>query len=133
MADEKKIIIDEDWKSQVQAEKEAASKSKPAESPGAAPSSQAPGDMPMPPASFELLLTMLATEAMVALGQIANPVTGKVDVHRGQAQYLIDLIDVLRDKTKGNLTPGEEQLIETLLHQLHMVFVETAGQGADQS
>jgi hypothetical protein len=87
----------------------------------------------MPPASFELLLTMLATEAMVALGQVANPVTGKVDVHRGQAQYLIDLIDVLRDKTKGNLTPGEEQLIETLLHQLHMVFVETAGQGAAQS
>jgi hypothetical protein len=131
MADEKKIIIDEDWKSQVQAEKDAAAKSKPAaESSGAAsdaPPSGVMGDAPMPPASLELLLTMLATEALVALGQMPHPATGQVQVHPNQAKYLIDTIDVLKEKTKGNLTPGEQQLIETLLHQLRIVYVDVAG------
>ncbi len=129
MADEKKIIIDEDWKAQVQAEKEAAAMSKPADPPEKAPPQ--PGDaadVPMPPASLELLLTMLATEALVALGQVPHPATGQVHVQRNQAKYLIDSIDMLREKTKGNLTPGEQQLIETLLHQLRMAFVETANQ-----
>jgi hypothetical protein len=40
------------------------------------------------------------------------------------------MIGVIKEKTKGNLLPGEEQLIETLLHQLRMVFVDTAGAAA---
>ena len=131
MPDEKKIIIDEDWKSQVQAEKEEAAKAKPAASTGsAAAAPEDVGDVPMPPASLELLLTMLATEALVALGQVPHPLTGKPHVQRNQAKYLIDLLDVLRSKTQGNLTPGEQQLIESLLHQLRLAFVETANQPA---
>jgi hypothetical protein len=127
MPDEKKIIVDEDWKAQVQAEKEQAAKSEGARpSKAAAPDQVESGDVPMPPASLELLLTMLATEALVALGQVPHPATGQVQLQRNQAQYLIDIIDMLRGKTKGNLTPSEEQLIETLLHQLRLVFVETA-------
>jgi hypothetical protein len=131
MADEKKIIIDEDWKSQVQAEKEAAAKARPADEPsgvaeGAPPQGDA-GDSPMPAASLELLLTMLATEALVALGQMPHPATGQVQVHPSQAKYLIDTIEVLKAKTEGNLTPGEQQLMEMLLHQLRMVYVDTAG------
>jgi hypothetical protein len=135
--DEKKIIIDEDWKAQVQAEKEAAAEE--SGKPQAATGGVAAGettqqgqaaDVPMPPASLELLLTMLATEALVALGQLPHPATGQVQVHRHQAQYLIDMIGVIKEKTKGNLLPGEEQLIETLLHQLRMVFVDTAGAAA---
>jgi hypothetical protein len=134
MADEKKIIIDEDWKAQVQAEKEAAAKeatqAHPAEASGAAagPARQEPmGDVPMPPASLELLLTMLATEALVALGQMPHPASGQVQVQPNQAKYLIDTIEVIKDKTKGNLTAGEQQLMETLLHQLRIVYVDTAG------
>jgi hypothetical protein len=130
MPDEKKIIIDEDWKSQVQAEKEQAAKSKPSEAPGEAAGQAGGGDVPMPPASLELLLTTLATEALVALGQVPHPATGEAHVHRNQAQYLIDTIDVLRAKTKGNLTPGEQELIDSLLHQLRMVFVATADRPA---
>jgi hypothetical protein len=81
----------------------------------------------MPAASLEILFTMLATEAMVALGQVPHPVTGQVQADRGQAQYLIDLLDVLREKTKGNLTPREQQVLESLLHELRMAFVQTAG------
>lgn len=134
MPDEKKIIIDEDWKSQVQAEKAEAAKSGPATRPeSAAAGPEIAGDMPMPPASFELLLTMLATEALVALGQVPHPATGQMHVQRNQAKYLIDMLDVLREKTMRNLNPGEAQLIDSLLHQLRMVFVETANHSADAS
>jgi hypothetical protein len=120
MADEKKIIIDEDWKSQVAAEK--AQQEKPAEPPAAGPQSLPP-DFEMPPASWELLLTTLATEAMIGLGLIPHPATGQPVQHRNQAKYLIDVIEMLRDKSKGNLTPGEAQLTESMLHQLRMAYV----------
>ena len=134
MADEKKIIVDEDWKSQVQAEREAAAKQKAATGQEAA--SQDPfgaGDMPMPPASLELLLTTLATEALVALGQVPHPATQQLHANRNQAKYLIDTIDMLRQKTQGNLTPAEQNMIENLLHQLRMAFLETANQPAANS
>jgi hypothetical protein len=118
--DKPKIIIDEDWKSQVQAEKQTA------EQPAAATPAESADDPLMPPASFELLLSSLATEAMMALGQLPNPYTGKPEVRRNQAKYLIDMIDVLKEKTKGNLKPGDELAIEDLLHQLRMAFVATA-------
>lgn len=128
MADEKKIIIDEDWKSQVQAEKEAAAHPKSASAP--AESSSEVADPPMPPASLELLLTTLATEVLVALGQVPHPATGKVQVQRNQAKFLIDTIDVLREKTKGNLSNSEQQVLESLLHQMRLVFIQTAEQPA---
>jgi hypothetical protein len=128
MAEEKKLIIDEDWKSQVQAEKELsqnASASEPATG-AAQPSSAVSEELPLPPASFELLLTMLATEALVAMGHVPHPVTGEPQVARGQAKYLIDLIEVLRGKTAGNLSKDEQQLLESILHQLRLAFVESA-------
>ncbi len=122
MPDEKKLIIDEDWKSQVQAEK-ARAMGEVASTPGN-PTHDI-DDFPMPPATLELLLTTLATEALMSLGQIPHPATGQLTTHRNQAKYLIDTIDVLRQKTKGNLTPDEQLTIDSLLHQLRMVFVET--------
>jgi Domain of unknown function (DUF1844) len=127
MADDKKIIIDEDWKSQVEAEREQAAKAKsaPAVAPTMEDSTEAT-DPPMPPASFEMLLTTLATEALMALGQVPHPVTGKVEVRRNQAKFLIDTVDVLRQKTAGNLSNSEQQVIDSLLHQMRLVFVQTA-------
>lgn len=128
MPDEKKIIIDEDWKAQVQAEREAAV-SEPASAGGTKPSGAAPSiahDLQMPPASFEMLVTTLATEALVALGQMPHPMTGKAELQHDHAQYLIDTLDVLRQKTRGNLTPEEQELIESVLHQLRMVFIAVA-------
>jgi hypothetical protein len=127
MADEKKIIIDEDWKAQVQAEKEAAAKSQRSEAPKDA-GPQEFGDVPMPPASLEFLLTTLATEALVALGEVAHPAAGTVQYLPNQAKYLIDTIDVLKQKTSGNLTPTEQQTIDSLLHQLRMIFVSKLNQ-----
>lgn len=124
--EEKKIIIDEDWKSQVEAEKAATEQ---AESEPAASESSEPGggafddDPQMPPASFEMLLTTLATEAMLAMGQMPHPVTGEATVRKNQAQYLIDTIAMLKEKTKDNLQPAESGALDTLLHQLRMAFI----------
>jgi Domain of unknown function (DUF1844) len=127
MSDEKKIIIDEDWKAQVESEKRAAEQTA-AEPMPSADAAGPPGeaaDMQFPPATFDLLLTTLATEALMSLGQLPHPVTGKAQVQRNHAKYLIDTIDVLREKTKGNLTPEEQEGLESLLHQLRMTFVAT--------
>lgn len=134
--DKPKIIIDEDWKTQVQAEKEAAQEPGDAESPsqpgaealGIDPAADALSEDPeMPPASFDMLLTGLATEAMMCLGQIPHPITGETKVLHNQAKYLIDTIEMLHEKTQGNLAPGEAQAVETLLHQLRMAFVQATG------
>jgi hypothetical protein len=127
MADEKKLIIDEDWKSQVEAEREAAKQ--PVSSKPAAPAATNGGeptdadDFPMPPASLEMLISTLVTEAMIALGQIPHPATGKAELRPNQAKYLIDTIAVLSEKTKGNVSADEEQAFTNLLHQLRMAFV----------
>lgn len=115
MAEEKKIIIDEDWKSQVEAEKEAFAKE--------AVDEPAAGGQAMPPASFEMLVTTFATEAMVALGQLPNPFTNEHGLSFDHAKYTIDMLQVLQDKTKGNLSTEEAALLENLLHQLRMAYV----------
>lgn len=122
MSEEKKIIIDEGWKTKVQAERELESQPKPEPSVASEQSASA-DDVPMPPASFEMLLTTLATEAMMALGQIPHPATGQAEYHPQQAKYLIDTIEIIQEKTKGNLTPVESDATENLLHQLRMAFV----------
>jgi len=115
---EKKILIDDDWKSQVAAEKEALKQEATTEPPAGEP------PMQMPPASFEMLVTTLATEAMVALGQFPNPATQEVSLSPDHASYAIDMLGMLEEKTKGNLTPAEEQMMTELLHQLRMMFVQ---------
>ena len=114
----KKIIIDEDWKSQVEAEREE-------QQPGQQPDSgsAAKDGRTMPPASFEMLLTTFATEAMISLGLIPHPLSGKQEVARDQAKYFIDTLEMLKQKTAGNLTPDEDKALEGLVHQLRMAYV----------
>jgi uncharacterized protein DUF1844 len=125
MPEEKKLIIDEDWKSQVEAEKQAAKQpARPQASTGAADTPLSDSDdFEMPPASLEMLVSTLVTEAMIALGQIPHPATGQTEMRPNQAKYLIDTIAVLSEKTKGNTSAEEEQAFTNLLHQLRMAFV----------
>ena len=118
MSEEKKIIIDEDWKSQVEAEKEALAKEH-----KEPPSESAQGRPQLPPASIEMLITSLATEAMICLGQMPQFGSDKLEVNLDQARYAIDMLEVLSEKTKGNLSAEEEKALTDLLHQLRMAFV----------
>jgi hypothetical protein len=121
---EKKIIVDEDWKSQVEAEREAARRKQ--ETPKADESPKAPAG-PMPPPSLQLLATSLGLQAMIALGAMANPATGKVEVSLEHAKHTIDTIDMLMQKTAGNRTPEETEVLEGLLHELRMGYVASLG------
>ncbi len=126
--EEPKIIVDEDWKSQVEREKEelkrqAAQQSGGGEDQGAGTEDQS--SQPFPPASFEILLSTLATQAMAALGLLPDPVTGKPSPNRQLAKHLIDTLGVLEEKTKGNLTEDEATHIEEALHQLRIIFVSS--------
>jgi hypothetical protein len=128
---EPKIVVDEDWKSRVQAEKEAvgqqAAASEPADSaktPEAAPEAKATA-APLPAASFELLISMLATQALTAMGRLPDPVQGHPVVRPDLAQHYVDMLGMIEQKTKGNLTTDEAGLVEAVLHQLRMTFVTT--------
>jgi hypothetical protein len=123
MSGEKKIIIDEDWKSQVAAEKEAALHKPVGEPTGAGEPGADDFDGEMPEASFELLISTFVTEAMVALGQFPHPGTGQIEADHTHAKFAIDMLEVIAEKTKGNLSLMEEQGMKDILHQLRMAFL----------
>ena len=133
---EKKIIIDEDWKERVQTEKEEL-KQKQAQdqdqeavqedASGATPVAEEP--LPLPPATLEVLVTSLATQAMMALGFMPHPVSGKTEKQLDSAKHFIDTLGMLEEKTQGNRTPEESTLIERLLHELRLGYVAAQQQG----
>jgi len=127
MAEEKKIIIDEDWKSRVQSEKEQAAE-QPSPDSAAPADAAAEADHTMPPADFQTIVSLLATQAMMSLGAMPNPITGEAALHPQQAKHFIDLLAVLEEKTKGNLSAAESQGLEKLVHELRMVFMSVQQQ-----
>ena len=94
---------------------------KPATSSSAEPAARP--NIPPPPATLEFLITTLATQAMMSLGQIGNPVSGKADVRLPEAKHFIDMLTVLEEKTAGNRTADESALLDGFLHELRMAFV----------
>jgi hypothetical protein len=145
--DKPKIIVDEDWKSQVESEREKLRAQETKEEHGQSattvgqPAAKTAGPQakdnaaedhaaeyneeafPLPPASFATLVSSLATQAIAALGQIPDPVERKPVVRLDIARHVIDTLDVIEQKTKGNLTADEAKMLSNLLHELRMVFV----------
>jgi len=124
-----KIIIDEDWKSQAQAEKEELERKKHGEK-SSEPASEAEPDVPLPPPSLEFLASSLGMQAMIAMGLLPDPVSGKPEVRMNQAKHFIDTIAVIEEKTEGNRTPEETTAISNLLHELRMGYLAVQGKQA---
>jgi hypothetical protein len=123
---EKKIIIDEDWKAQVRAEKERTESGDRADErshEAGEPKQRAT----LPSANIGFLFSTLATQALLSLGLAPNPLSGKTDVDVEQAKHFIDMLAVLEEKTKGNLTDEEKRTLDSLLFDLRMAFVEVSG------
>ena len=78
----------------------------------------------LPPPSFSLLVATFASQAMVAFGKAPDPIDGKREVRLELARHAIDMLDILEQKTKGNLTADEAAMLEGILHQLRMEFFE---------
>ncbi|MEN6404862.1 MAG: DUF1844 domain-containing protein [Thermoguttaceae bacterium] len=121
---EKKIIIDEDWKTRVEAEREA-EKQDPsvAEKPAGGPQQK----IPMPPPTLSFLVSTLYLQGAMALGALPNPVTKKADRQLDQAKHAIDLLAMLQQKTEGNRTQAESEELESALHELRMAYVGLEG------
>jgi len=121
---EKKIIVDEDWKQEAQKEKEILAAQEEAEK---KEEQQEQSRGPLPEGNLAALISMLATQALFALGllQIKGQEERKPDLEL--AKYNIDMLQVLEDKTKGNLTKEEEAVLANTLNELRMGYVKVAG------
>ena len=120
MSQEERKKVDEEWKKEVQREKERLAKE--------AESKRREKEPPLPQPNFALFLSGLATETLVHLGQVENPLTKKKEKHLDRAKYSIDLLSIIQEKTKGNLTDEEKTLLEQLLYDLRMRFVKASGE-----
>jgi len=81
-------------------------------------------EVPLPEINFSTFVISLSTQALMHLGEMANPLTGKVEPDTQVAKQMIDIIGMLREKTRGNLNAGEERLMEDVLFDLRMKYVE---------
>jgi len=100
--------VDQDWKEKAEKEKQKA---------------QAENRKYHEP-TFTVFLNSLILQAMIYLGKLENPVTGKPEVNLEQARFMIDTLGILKEKTKGNLAEGEGKLLEEALFSLRMLYVE---------
>ena len=125
-AEEPKLIIDTDWKSQAQAEKERLAQKSAAAKPAAAPAGGAGGEAAeeVHEVRFEDVVGLLATQALSYLGYFGDPQTGQAVVSLEYAKLHIDMLAILEAKTKGNLTEQEQKFLTKTLSQLRMEFVE---------
>jgi hypothetical protein len=83
---------------------------------------------PPPELTFAAFLWSLSEQALAALGEVPDPSSGQVSRDLIMAQQMIDIIAMLRDKTRGNLDPHEQALLKEILSSLQMKYVELARQ-----
>lgn len=126
-ANENRLIIDSDWKSEAQAERERLDEQTAAQSPKSA---GAPGEMPEP--DFRGLVGMIASQALMYMGAVADPQSGRAIFDPVYARHMIDLLGVLDEKTKNNLSDEESKELTEILRELRSRFVELAHLVAEQ-
>jgi hypothetical protein len=83
----------------------------------------APGHSPI---AFNTFIIGLASTTLIHLGEAANPDTGRTERNLELARESLELLSMLREKTRGNLTEEEEKLFATLLTDLRLRFVEAS-------
>ena len=70
------------------------------------------------------MVGLFGTQAMIALGKLANPATGKADKNLPAARLFIDTLEMLESKTKGNLNSDETKVLHATLTDLRLMYVE---------
>jgi hypothetical protein len=81
-------------------------------------------DAPLPEINFSTFIFSLNTSALLHLGEVPDPTTGKQQEDLAMAKQTIDLIAMLEEKTKGNLTQDEENLMKHILYDLRLRYVQ---------
>ncbi len=103
-----------------------------AATPSAMPAAAPPVDAPKRSPVFENLIRSLGQNAAMLLGGYADPQTGQPVLDLEGAREMIDMLDVLREKTRGNLAPEEDTLLLDVLGNLKLAFMEMAKAAAKQ-
>ena len=132
MADEeKKIIIDEDWKQQAQQEKVVLKAKEEEEEKQEEPTEDEEQERsgPLPQGDLAGLINMLTTQALFAMGVLQVKGQEGREPDLDMARYNIDMLEVLSEKTKGNLTEQEETALKNTLSELRMGYVQITSQG----
>ena len=132
--DEKpKVVVDEDWKSQAEAEKQKLAEQEKAAEAGktsAGPAEAgAAGETSLPAAGFASLVSGLVTQILFALGAIEDPQTKQRYRNLPLAKHHIDTLAILEEKTKGNLSEDEKKLLDNALYEVRMQYVQIAQSG----
>lgn len=117
--DEPEKKVDQNWKEAVEKEKEKEGLKK-------------EGDSVPPLLDFNFFITTLAFQASIFLGQVPNPATDKIETNLDQAKFIIDTLDMLKEKTQGNLVKEEKELLENLLYELKMQYVSKTKGGENK-
>lgn len=120
-----KIQIDSDWKAEAQREKDRLVEKDQKKAP-AGESDE------IPPAEFRSLVGMLTQQALMGLGMMGDQKSGRVIVDLQGSKFYIDLLDVLSEKTKGNLTDEESTELTEVLRELRSRFVHLSKIVAEQ-
>ena len=82
---------------------------------------------PMPEVTFSTLILSLASAALVQLGEVPDPESGRMEQDITMARHNIDVLEMLRQKTEGNLLAEEQKLLEGILYELRMKYVIKCG------
>lgn len=115
----------------------AAPETRPAEATASAPSQEAKAEAPeehletskepMPEVDFVTFVLSLSTNALVSMGMLPRPDTGEKKADLLLARQTIDILGLLQEKTKGNLTGEEERILDNVLYDLRMTYVQVVG------
>ena len=124
---EKKIIVDEDWKTEAKKEKDISTAQEQSEKKQTEADKKKRG--PLPEGNFAALVSMLVTQALFAMGmfELQGEEGKKREPDLELAKYNIDMLNTLEQKTKGNLTEQEQKVLENTLSQVRMAYVKAAG------
>ncbi|MFA5553392.1 MAG: DUF1844 domain-containing protein [Phycisphaerae bacterium] len=117
--DEKKIIVDEDWKAQAQKEKETLAEQEQTE--------QQQQRGPLPKGDLAALISMLTTQILFALGVLHFEGQEPKEPDLELAKFNIDILAAIEEKTKGNLSEQEEKVLKNTLSEVRMAYVKMAG------
>ncbi len=129
-------VVDRRISSQEEGEKEKPKKGKkgkgvkeekPQEKQEAPKEAQGEQPPPLPEVTFATFVYSLSTSALVHLGEIPEPISEKMDRNLPLAKQTIDILGILQEKTQGNLTPEEENLLNSFLYDLRMRYVKARG------
>ena len=119
MSDAKKLIVDDDWKAEAQREKERL-----------AQETQGASEGPLPAPSFIELVNLLMMQTLVGLGLVGGPGGERYPANPEIAKHYIDMLQMLEDKTRGNLNAEEKGLLDQALYEIRMRYVQLTGGGA---